>query len=106
MLLILLLTNLSQWMLHNFCSFTSDYPALLRKLKDPQNLLSASAIIQWPFSVPVVEEKTEEELDRLKERRKEQGRKLQEMAAAKREEKVRPSRFQLNSFQRGIDGIT
>jgi actin-related protein 5 len=75
-------------MLHNFCLFSPDYPALLRKLKDPLNIRTSSAIIQWPFAVPVVEEKTEEELERLKERRKEQGRKLQEMAAAKREQKV------------------
>jgi actin-related protein 5 len=44
--------------------------------------------VQFPFSVPVAEEKTEEDIARLAERRREQGRKLQEMAAKAREEKV------------------
>jgi len=38
--------------------------------------------------MPVVEEKTEEELARIAERKREQGKKLQEMAANKRMEKV------------------
>jgi len=37
---------------------------------------------------PVQEEKTQEELDRQAERKKEAGRRLQEMAIAKRKEKV------------------
>ena len=45
-------------------------------------------VIQFPFSAPVAEEKTEEELARIAERRREQGRKLQELAAKAREEKV------------------
>jgi len=45
--------------------------------------------VQFPFVLPVVEEKTEEELARIAEKRKEQGKKLQEMAAEKRREKVR-----------------
>jgi hypothetical protein len=46
--------------------------------------------VQFPFTLPAVEEKTEEELARIAEKRKEQGKKLQEMAAEKRREKVRP----------------
>jgi actin-related protein 5 len=46
-------------------------------------------VVQFPFTLPVVEEKTEEELARIAEKRKEQGKKLQEMAAEKRREKVR-----------------
>jgi len=45
-------------------------------------------VIQFPFALPVVEEKTEEELARITEKRKEQGKKLQEIAAEKRREKV------------------
>lgn len=44
--------------------------------------------MQFPFMVPIVEEKTAEELARMAEKRKEQGKKLQEMAAEKRREKV------------------
>ncbi|KAH9913148.1 actin-like ATPase domain-containing protein [Epithele typhae] len=41
-----------------------------------------------PVHAPVTEEKTEEELARIAERRREQGRKLQELAAKSRMEKV------------------
>ena len=75
-------------MLQKFCEFATDYPAQLRTLKDPVNMQSAARIIQFPFAQPVVEEKTEEELARMAEKRKEQGRKLQEMAAKSRQEKV------------------
>ncbi|KAF8624818.1 hypothetical protein AX15_005705 [Amanita polypyramis BW_CC] len=78
----------STWMLHNFCDFATDYQALLRTLKDPLQLRASEKIIQFPFSVPVTEEKTEEELARIAEKRKEQGRKLQEMAAKSRMEKT------------------
>lgn len=44
--------------------------------------------MQFPFALPVVEEKTEEELAKIAEKRKEQGRKLQEIAAKTRLEKV------------------
>ena len=47
-------------------------------------------IVQFPFTAPTGEsEKTEEELARLAERRRMQGKKLQEIAAAKRAEKVK-----------------
>jgi actin-related protein 5 len=75
-------------MLHNFCSFATDYPAVLRSLKIPANIRAAERIIQFPFAIPVVEEKTEEELTRIAEKRKEQGKKLQELAAKSRMEKV------------------
>lgn len=75
-------------MLQNFCEIAVDYPALLRTLKDPLNLRASARIIQFPFTLPVTEEKTEEELARIAERKKEQGRKLQEIAAKSRMEKV------------------
>lgn len=75
-------------MLHNFCEVATDFPAHLRELKDPLKLRASEAVIQFPFILPVTEEKTEEELSRIAEKRKEQGRKLQEMAAKTREEKV------------------
>lgn len=82
-----------QWMLHNFCDFAADYQTLLRTLKDPMQLRLSDKIIQFPFSLPVQEEKTEEEIARIAEKRKEQGKKLQEMAAKSRMEKVAASFF-------------
>ena len=75
-------------MLHNFCEVATDFPAHLRQLKDPLRLRASEAVVQFPFIPPIIEEKTEEELSRIAEKRKEQGRKLQEMAAKTREEKV------------------
>ncbi|KAF9242378.1 hypothetical protein BU15DRAFT_43994 [Melanogaster broomeanus] len=78
----------ANWMLHNFCEFATDYTSTLRSLKIPANLRASERIVQFPFSLPVVEEKTEEELARATEKRKEQGKKLQEMAAKNRTEKL------------------
>ncbi|KAF8060887.1 chromatin remodeling complex subunit [Lyophyllum atratum] len=78
----------SNWMLHNFCEFATDYSSVLRKLRDPLQMRSIERIIQFPFVLPVYEEKTEEELTRISEKRKEQGRKLQELAAKTRMEKL------------------
>jgi actin-related protein 5 len=75
-------------MLHNFCEFAEDYPLTLRSLNIPANLRASERIIQFPFVLPLVEEKTEEELARITEKRKEQGKKLQEIAAKNRMEKV------------------
>ncbi|KAJ3482992.1 hypothetical protein NLI96_g6604 [Meripilus lineatus] len=78
----------TSWMLHNFCEFSTDYPALLRKLRDPLNMTSSARVIQFPFTIQIAEEKTEEELARIAERKKEQGRKLQEVAAKTRLERL------------------
>ncbi|GLB36675.1 putative actin family protein [Lyophyllum shimeji] len=78
----------SNWMLRNFCEFATDYSSILRTLKDPLQMRAHERIVQFPFVLPTHEEKTEEELARLAEKRKEQGRKLQEMAAKTRMEKL------------------
>jgi len=75
-------------MLRTFCEFSPDYLSLLKHLKDPLNLRASERVIQFPYVLPAQEEKTEEELARLAEKRKEQIRKLQELAAAKRAEKM------------------
>jgi hypothetical protein len=80
--------TVTQWMLQNFCEFSPDYASNLRNLSDPLNLRLSERIIQFPFAQPIVDDKTEEELAKIAERRKEQGRKLQEIAAKSRQEKV------------------
>lgn len=91
----------TQWMLQNFCEFSSDYPALLRSLRNPNTLTRSGKIIQFPFSQPAVDEKTEEEQARLTERRREQGKRLQEMAAKARIEKVSASNPSVGRAQHG-----
>jgi len=75
-------------MYQNFCLLSADFPAHLRRLQDPLQLRTSEVIVQFPFVLPVIEEKTEEELARIAEKRREQGRKLQEMAAKTRMEKL------------------
>lgn len=88
-------------MLQNFCEFSSDYPALLRSLGDPITLTRSGRIVQFPFSQPAVDEKTEEEQARLAERRREQGKRLQEMAAKARIEKVSTYNLAVDHAQHG-----
>jgi actin-related protein 5 len=76
--------NAYQWLLRTQCSFSPSYSALLKSLKTPANLLADTTIIQFPYALPVTEEKTEEELARIAERRREQGKRLQQMAAEMR----------------------
>ncbi|KAG5636547.1 hypothetical protein H0H81_007677 [Sphagnurus paluster] len=78
----------ASWMLHSFCEFATDYTATLRYLKDPLQMRAQERIVLFPFVLPAYEEKTEEELSRIAEKRKEQGRKLQELAAKTRMEKL------------------
>jgi actin-related protein 5 len=65
-----------------------DYTALLRSLRDPLQLRAVERIIQFPFVLPAADERTGEEIARAAEKRREQGKKLQEMAAKARLEKV------------------
>lgn len=65
-----------------------DYAALLRNLRDPLQLRAVERIIQFPFVLPATDERTEEEIARAAEKRREQGKKLQEIAAKARLEKV------------------
>lgn len=90
-----------QWMLQTFCEFSSNYPTLLRSLSDPATLSRSGKIIQFPFSQPSVDEKTEEDQARLTERRKEQGKRLQEMAAKARMEKVSAPYMTVNRARHG-----
>jgi len=75
-------------MLHSFCEMSPDYSALLRRLREPQQLHGIERIIQFPYVLPAADERTEEEIARAAEKRREQGKKLQEMAAKARLEKL------------------
>lgn len=77
-----------QWMLQNFCEVSPDYTSLLRRLSDPAQMRLSERIVQFPFVLPAADEKSSEEIARAAERRREQGRKLQELAAKARLEKV------------------
>lgn len=76
----------TNWILRTHCAVAPDYPLLMRTLVDPLELQRNEVVVQFPYATPV--EKTEEEKAKLTERRREQGKKLQEMAAKARADKL------------------
>jgi actin-related protein 5 len=81
-----------------------DYTTLLRSLCDPLQLRAVERIIQFPFVLPAADERTEEEIARAAEKRREQGKKLQEMAAKSRLDKVlSPNMLYCIAVYKGVD---
>ena len=70
------------------CYVSQDYETELSHYLDWTGLEDREHIVQWPFTEQVVQQKTEEELARAAEKRKEGGRRLQEQAAKMRLDKL------------------
>ncbi|KAH7100193.1 actin-like ATPase domain-containing protein [Auriculariales sp. MPI-PUGE-AT-0066] len=81
-------TQHSNWMMRNFCEFAPDYRELVRDLSTAEAIQAADKIIQMPYASTIEVEKSDEELARIAEKRKEAGRKLREQLAKKRAEKL------------------
>ncbi|KAJ5101287.1 hypothetical protein NUU61_003509 [Penicillium alfredii] len=75
-------------MVHKHCYVSQDYDRELGGYLDWTGLEDRNHVVQYPFTEHVVPEKTEEELARIAERKKESGRRLQEQAAKMRLEKL------------------
>jgi actin-related protein 5 len=80
--------NQVEEMVHKHCYISQDYDRELSGYLDWTGLEERNHVIQYPFTEHVVVEKTEEELARIAERKKESGRRLQEQAAKMRLEKL------------------
>ncbi|WWC66880.1 uncharacterized protein I206_100787 [Kwoniella pini CBS 10737] len=76
------------FMFRETCYFSTDYDEDLRTLADPAKLSEMTKVVQFPYTTPEVNEKTEAELAAAAERRREQGKRLQEMQAKQRAEKL------------------
>lgn len=70
------------------CYVSQNYDNELKTYLDWSGLEDRDHVIQWPFQEQVVQQKSEEELARQAEKRKEGGRRLQEQAAKMRLEKL------------------
>lgn len=70
------------------CYVSQDYEAELSRYLEWTGLEERDHIIQYPFVEQVVVQKSEEELARMAEKRKESGRRLQEQAAKMRLQKL------------------
>lgn len=77
------------WM-HEKLTYTvpDDYQAHLARLADPDELAKEDCIVQFPYTVEQKDEKSAEELERQAERKRENGRRLQEQTNKLRLEKV------------------
>ncbi|ODN97180.1 hypothetical protein I350_08160 [Cryptococcus amylolentus CBS 6273] len=87
------------FMYRETCYFSSDYESELRTLEDPAKLSAMTRLVQFPYTVPETVEKTEEELAAAAERRKESGKRLQEMGAKKRAEKLAATIAELEEYK-------
>lgn len=75
-----------------------DYQANLKALENRDAFADIDRIIQFPFTAPVIEEKTEEELARQAAKREENSKRLREAAVKSRLEKLIAREQQYEAF--------
>lgn len=78
----------ASYLIHDHCYVSRDYAYEVANFLKFDGLETRERVLQAPFTEIVKEEKTQEELDRINERRKESGRRLQEQATKMRLEKL------------------
>ena len=77
-----------EYLIRDHCYLSRDYDQELSKYLEWTGLEDRDHIIQYPYTEEVIVQKSEEELARAAEKRKESGRRLQEQAAKMRLEKL------------------
>ncbi|KAJ1981042.1 Nuclear actin-protein involved in chromatin remodeling, partial [Dimargaris xerosporica] len=88
----------ASYMVHNHTYFATDYRAELQAYRDREFLTAHDRVIQFPYTVVVPETKSEEELERLANKRREQMKRMQEIAAKNRLEKLMRNEEDLDTF--------
>lgn len=93
--------NISQAesMVREHCYLSRDYDNELRTYLDWTGLEDRERIIQYPYTEEVIVRKTEEELAKIAERKKESGRRLQEQAAKMRLERLMKKEQELEYYK-------
>lgn len=89
----------AEHMVRDFCYVSLDYDQELAKFMDWTGLEDRERIVQYPYTEEVVVQKTEEELARIAERKKESGRRLQEQAAKMRLERLMKKEQELEYYK-------
>ncbi|KAG9244272.1 actin family [Calycina marina] len=77
-----------EYLIRDHCYLSQDYDQELSKYLDWTGLEDRDHVIQYPYTEVIEVQKSEEELARAAEKRKESGRRLQEQAAKMRLEKL------------------
>jgi actin-related protein 5 len=78
----------AEHMIRDYCYVSQDFDNELKSYLDWTGLEDRDIVIQYPYTEEVIVQKSEEELARIAERKKESGRRLQEQAAKMRLEKL------------------
>ena len=86
-------------MVRDFCYVSRDYDQEISKIMEWTGLEDRERIVQYPYTEEVVVQKTEEELARIAERKKESGRRLQEQAAKMRLERLMKKEQELEYYK-------
>ncbi|EPX70493.1 actin-like protein Arp5 [Schizosaccharomyces octosporus yFS286] len=95
-----MLPSQAQSLMHNYCHISSDYNAEIAHALDKDVLSREDVVLQFPYAEAVAQEKSQEELEQIAERKRESGRRLQAQAAIKRKEKAAEREKELNTLQR------
>ena len=96
-------------MIRQHCYMSTNYDREVSKYLDWDGLEDRIRVIQFPYTEHIVVEKSEEELARIAERKKESGRRLQEQAAKMRLERLIKKEQELDyykSFQTSLASET
>jgi actin-related protein 5 len=88
----------AQLLVHQHAFVAKDYQATLNALENRDSFADMDRLIQFPFTAPVIEEKTAEELERQAAKREENARRLREAAARSRLEKLVAREQQIEAF--------
>ncbi|KAK6073040.1 chromatin remodeling complex subunit (actin) [Seiridium cupressi] len=86
-------------MLRDHCYLSKDYDSEVRSYLDWTGLEDRDVVIQYPFTEEVIVQKSEEELARIAERKKESGRRLQEQAQKMRLERLMRKEQELEYYK-------
>lgn len=78
----------AEYWLKDFCYISSDYDTEVKNYLEWTGLEDRERIVQYPFTEEIIVQKSEEELAKIAERKKESGRRLQEQAAKMRLERL------------------
>lgn len=85
-------------MLENLCYVSSDYDADIRSFGLPENLAKVDKVVQLPYVPPERQEKSQEELDRIAERKRIAGQRLIEQTRQMRQEKAEQNENDLKYY--------
>lgn len=94
-----------EYMYHNFCYTAGNYTKEIETLLSLPSLEDQNIVVEVPFTEILHPKKTEEELKRQAEKRKETGKRLQEQAKQRRMEKLVQKTEEYEYFSRVRDSL-